>query len=130
MGNGSRKLSRQCRGRRKKLSEVLLYALEQGPTEATILKQCERMGREIPAAIQNKPWLMPGLELFYVAFRDLHTCRGGMGDGPIPWTAIEQYCDALVVEGDQRRRLHLNVRAMDNTFLEHHRKQADAKRKG
>lgn len=107
----------------------MLYALEQGPTEKTIVEQCIRMNRELPSAIADKPALMPGLELFYVSFIDLTTCRGGMGDGPIPWTAIEQYCDAIDVIGGQRARLHACVRAMDNVMLEHHRKKNDAKRK-
>lgn len=88
------------------------------------------MNRPLPSAIANKPSLMPGLELFYTAFVDLTTCRGGMGDGPIPWTAIQEYCDHIEVYGGQRARLHACVRAMDITFLEHHRKKIDGKRKG
>ena len=121
-------LSGQHRGRRKKLSEVLLYSLEQGPTEKTIIEQCVRRNRPLPKAIQDKPQLMPGLELFFTAFVDLNTCRGGMGDGPIPWIVIQEYCDYIEVHGEQRMRMHACVRAMDIVFLEHHRKKIDGKR--
>ena len=73
----------------------------------------------LPQRIQNSPELEMGLDLFYSAFFDLHTCRPiGMGQGSIRWTDIDEYCNRLELVGDQREDMHYHIRVMDNAFLE------------
>lgn len=72
----------------------------------------------LPQAIVNAPELQLGLDLFYVAFTDLSTCRSiGMSEGPIPWTAVRDYCDELLLEGDQREDMFFHIREMDVSYL-------------
>lgn len=57
------------------------------------------------------------------AWAELDTCRprGMAGEGPIPWTAVEEYAEK---EGwVDRRRFHVLIRQMDQQFL---RRRADA----
>lgn len=73
----------------------------------------------LPARIQNAPSLELGLELYYGAFLDLHTCRPlGLDEGPIRWIDIHDYADRLELSEDQRDDLHYHVRAMDNAYLD------------
>lgn len=72
----------------------------------------------IPDKIKNAPELLPGLQLYSQAFRRLNTCRSvGFGAGPIPWTATEQYCDQLELEGEQRDTMHHHIERMDECYL-------------
>ncbi len=74
----------------------------------------------LPDRIQNAPELELGLELYYGAFWDLDSCRPlGMGEGPIPWIAIEQYAQLNDIVGDQREMLHFHIRQLDNAYLQH-----------
>lgn len=102
--------------------------MEQGPTEQTIIRQCLQVRRELPAKIRDAPELRFGLELYFGAFFDLSSCRGsGMGEGPIPWSAIADYCNAHGFEGDQIDDTFYLVRAMDNAYLGHHEKSLKKK---
>lgn len=106
----------------------MLYTLEQGPVEQTILQQCQREGLPLPKRIQNAPQLELGLELYYGAFFDLNSCRPvGMEEGPIRWIDIHDYCDRLEIVGDQRDDMHYHIRSMDNAFLEWKRAQRNKK---
>lgn len=40
-----------------------------------------------------------------------------MGDGPIPWTVIEQYANALQADEVLRGLLHYHIRGMDRVVL-------------
>lgn len=94
--------------------------MEQGPTEQTIITACVRERRPLPAAIANAPELWLGLDLFYVAFLDLTSCRTlGMGEGPIPWTAVGQWCDEQGITGEQREDVRYHVSKLDTVYLEH-----------
>lgn len=74
----------------------------------------------LPDRIQNAPELELGLMLYLVAFWDLDSCRPlGYGEGPIPWTTIEQYAQLNGIEGEQCEMLHYHVRQLDNTYLKH-----------
>lgn len=98
----------------------MLYVLEQGPNEKAIVDQCVRNRVPLPQAIANAPELELGLDLFYIAFMDLTTCRAmGMVEGPIPWTAVQSYCDELLLEGDQRDDMFYHIREMDGAYLKH-----------
>jgi hypothetical protein len=92
--------------------------LEQGPNEKTIIEQCIRNRMPLPAAIANAPELELGLDLFYLAFMDLTTCRSmGFGEGPVPWSAVRDYCNELELEGDQREDMFAHIRLMDTAYL-------------
>lgn len=73
----------------------------------------------IPEVIKNAPDLMVGLELFYNAFVELNSSRQfGFSEGPIPWKAIHDYCDANEIQGEQRSDLFYFVNEMDSEYLE------------
>lgn len=94
--------------------------MEQGQHEKTIIEQCVRNRMPLPQAIANAPVLELGLDLFYIAFTDLSTCRAiGMAEGPIPWTAVQAYCDELLLDGDQREDMFFYIREMDAAYLKH-----------
>ncbi len=104
--------------------------LEQGKTEKTIIEQCIRNKMPLPKKIENAPALDIGLELFYIGFMDLTTCRSvGFGEGPIPWTAKLAYANELELEGDQRDDLFYYIGELDTTYMEHRAAVAEAKAK-
>ena len=114
-----------CTGDRlKKLIDFLLYVLEQGPVEKGIIKQALQQGLPIPKKIQNAPNFPFGLDLFYIAWEELGTCRPtAFGVGPIPWTAIHDYCLAHEIEGDQREAMFYHVSQLDETYIKHQTKK-------
>lgn len=85
-----------------------------------------RENRAFPVKIQNAPEICPGLEFFYKAFLDLNSCRGiGYGEeGPIPWTAMAQYCERKDVDLETEDDLYFIVRSMDNDYLSWKRERA------
>lgn len=61
-----------------------------------------------------------GLEFYYQAFVELNSCRmQGMSEGPIPWTAIEQYCQLKDITGHQKEDLFTHIEEMDAAYLQH-----------
>ena len=42
-----------------------------------------------------------------------------MGEGPIPWGAIDQWCTSLGLDDEDRDDVHYLVRQIDNAFLKH-----------
>jgi len=115
------------RGAGGKLKKVLLYALEQGPYERQIIQQCMRERLPLPQRIQDAPELHLGMELYYGAFQDLHTCRpSGWGAQPIPWSAISDYADSLRLDEEQRGDLFYFVRALDGCWLDYHRSKDES----
>ena len=99
--------------------------LEQGPSEQTVITACIRERRPLPAAIANAPALQLGLEFFYNAFFALTTDRAiGMGEGPIPWSSVDRYCNRHDIWGEQREDMHHHLREMDRVYLEHRTKQS------
>jgi len=80
---------------------------------------CLRENVPFPEKIQNAPDLGFGLLFFYQAFLDLVDCRQmGMALGPIPWTAVNDYCARYEIEGEQAEILHYHVKHLDAAFLE------------
>ena len=103
--------------------------LEQGPVEASILRQCRDRRIPVPARIKDAPTLGIGLDLFYNAFLELSSCRAAsFQEGPIPWVAIHLYCEDNEIVGDQKSSLLYLVRRMDTAFLDFRRKQAESGR--
>lgn len=93
--------------------------MEQGPTEKFIIQQCFQQKLPLPERIQNAPELFQGLELFYLAFMDLTSCRGqGYGtEGPIGWLQISEYCFIHGIIGEQRDDLIYHIQRMDEAYL-------------
>ena len=93
------------------------------------MDECEAQGRPIPDRIADTT-LLPGAEVYYLAFRELSTCRAfGFGVGPIPWTAIVAWADDAGYDPEQREALQYVVREMDSVYLEHLEKKREQERK-
>lgn len=59
-----------------------------------------------------------GLELYYSAFFELHTCRSvGMSEQAISWLSIQNYCDRLKLSDEQREDMVYHIMNMDNAYL-------------
>ena len=83
------------------------------------MEECRRFNRPIPEKIANAPELALGLELFYQGFLDLSSCRAlGQVCGPIPMTAILEYCLVHEIEGDQREDFVWILQRLDNKYLD------------
>ncbi len=71
---------------------------------------------------------MLGSQLFMTAFHALTSSRShGLEMGPIPWGAIQDWCDRNDIEGEQREDVMYHVRSLDNAYLEECRKKAKQK---
>lgn len=71
--------------------------------------------------IANAPEILLGLQVFYIAFMDLTSCRGSgySTEGPIGWLAINQYADAKGFEDEQREDLFYFVGKLDLVYLDY-----------
>ena len=79
-----------------------------------------REGLPLPDRIQNAPDLLPGLELYYLAFMELSDSRSiGMGLGPIPWKVVHDYAQAYGLDSDQTEEMHFHIKEMDAAYLQH-----------
>ena len=95
-----------------------MYTLEQGPIEQTIIRQCIHDSLPLPEKIKNAPQLGLGLELYYIAFFNLESCRlNGVSIGRIPWTAVQEYCISNEFSEEQVRDTHLYLKMMDNEYI-------------
>lgn len=80
----------------------------------------------LPPKIVNAPTLKLGLELFITGFYDLSTCRSyGFGEGPIPWTAIQRYCEVNEITGVQREDFIYFMGFLDAAYLKFKLKKAE-----
>lgn len=96
--------------------------------EQTIIESCIKRHIPLPEKIANAPTIHRGLEIYYVAFWELSTCRSsGFGAGPIPWDAIDRYATRMEWFDERYEDLLDFVRAMDGTFLKFQKEQSDAK---
>ena len=83
------------------------------------MEQCLREGIPFPDKMANAPDLLPGLELFYLAFIALSDSRQiGMGVGPISWKTVHDYCNAYEIVGDQKEEMHHHIKEMDSAYIE------------
>jgi hypothetical protein len=105
----------------------LQYDLTQGKNQQRILEQVRRNGLPLPAAIENAPVLSPGLQYYYSAYMDLATCRGGMGDGDIPWTAVREYARLEGLNDEDFKRMWTLVKGLDFAYLKHQQEQSKKK---
>lgn len=97
---------------------MLEYQLQQGPHEQQIIEQALKSGLPIPSRIENAPSILPGLELYYIGFLELSSCRQiGFGVGPISWISIEQYCQLKGLDEEQTESMHYHIVRMDAVFM-------------
>lgn len=81
-------------------------------------------GMEIPA-LDNRPSIT-GFEWLWEAFLELNTCREtGMGIGSIPWTASQNYAEALRMNDEEAWLMHKVVRHLDGLFVDHYSKKSN-----
>jgi hypothetical protein len=83
----------------------LRYARDGYSVKAAIKK-----GRPLPDWYLDAPEQPLGCEPFYIAYRDLSTCRS---DGPIPWTAVKLYIADKGLDPDVGGVLWDVIRLMD-----------------
>jgi hypothetical protein len=94
--------------------------LEMGPIEQSLIKQSIRAGLPIPERIQNAPELLPGLNLYLIAFFDLDTDRAAsFGYAPIPWSSIKDWALYHDLDGYQKETLYIHIRALDRVNAEY-----------
>lgn len=105
--------------------------------ERKIIEDCIRFRRPLPDAIRDAPELELGLELYYLAFADLTSCRqlGESVPGPISWSDIQRYCEVYGITGEQREDVFYHVQTLDKVYLDHavdkfKKSMQDAKSKG
>jgi len=68
--------------------------------------------------------------MFLDAFGKLTTCRQiGMGEGPIPWTAVEEYGRAQGMDREELEELHYMMRALDSEYLAYRREREEQRSK-
>lgn len=73
----------------------------------------------MPEKILNAPVLRLGLELFYMGFLDLSSCRPlGQVPGPIPFLSVLEYCLIHEIDGEQREDFVWFIQRLDHRFLE------------
>ena len=104
--------------------------MQQGKSEAKIVALAQKTGGKLPEKIANKPTLRTGLDIYWRAFWECSTDRAiGMAEGPIPWTAINQWALRYGFFGEDFERLVYLLKAMDSVYLEERTKQHDKKMK-
>jgi hypothetical protein len=78
----------------------------------------------------NAPVLGVGLEFIYGSFAKLTSCRPqGFGVGPIPWTAVSQFCRDYHIEDEDREDFEELIAKMDEAYLKYYRDKAEVERK-
>ena len=83
---------------------MLDYEQDQAPNEKLIIQACLRSGRPYPKAIASAPVLADEYVFYYIAFDQLSSCRN-YEYGPIPYTAIREYCLTYCTNSEQTERL-------------------------
>ena len=97
----------------------MLYALDVGAFEQTLIRQATAAGQPIPDRVANAPRLQPGLELYLNAFFDLDSERThGFSLSPIPWGSIFAYGQAYGLDKEQQDDLIYFVRKLDQAHLD------------
>lgn len=88
-----------------------------------MLKAAYRRGQSPPEVFQNAPELRDDLQVYWLAYDELSTCRGYAGMSgvptPIPWTAINEYAIRHRFAGEAFDDLVDIVRAVDDAFRSH-----------
>ncbi len=93
--------------------------MEQGKVEDFIVRQTARDKKPVPKRMQDKPKLLPGLDLFYMAFLDLYCdrCDPGM---PIMFSSKLAWAKAAgITAWEDFQRFKALVGALDTVYLNH-----------
>lgn len=114
---------------------MLEWKLLHGPNEKAIRDTAMRTGMPLPDFIRNKPKLLPGLEIFWIAFNELKTDRryDAMSGIPldIPWSSIRKYAESFGWTNPVffSRFVHY-IRRMDGALIDFHvdKKKTDSNR--
>jgi hypothetical protein len=82
----------------------------------------------LPAKFLNAPGLDEWWNWYFLAFLDLSSCRSGMGDGPIMWTAMNAYAErhGLTTLDDYLFFKEL-INSIDTAYIEYQSKKSDKK---
>jgi len=119
-----RRHSRAGRGRRKKLTDVLVWRLDWGAQAAKIRAAAIERDGDVPALpfLLNEPDLEPYLVFELGAFNDLTRDRQtGFGLGPIPWSSIDRYAARFVIDDEQDfTRFVRLIFAMDDAYRDNY----------
>lgn len=109
----------------------MLSAYWRHPDIQKVINAAREAGRPLPKAVRDLPDIQPHQKLFLLAFQDCCTCRQvGMGLGPIPWTAVKDWCHASGLTPIESEEVWFVVTKMDEAFLTHsvsQMKQANGK---
>lgn len=74
--------------------------------------------------------VQPGLMFYWIAFWDLMSCRSvGMGEGPIPWTAVDAYSRRHSLEGQDFEDLWHIIRRLDAHYMKFRAQQREQEAK-
>jgi hypothetical protein len=69
---------------------------------------------EFTPAIENRPILLPGLDFYFTAYRELRYDRPiGMTLGPIPWSSVVRWGELHGLDVDEIGDLEYCIRAME-----------------
>lgn len=94
--------------------------------ERLILEQCARENIPVPKKIRDAPELQMGLQLYWIAFTDLNSCRQiGYSVAPIPWTAIREYAVANGFDEEQEEDLIYLMGCMDREYIKFTNRKSD-----
>ena len=84
-------------------------------------------GFPLPPEIAEQPTLQPHLQVYWIAFWELTTCRQAlyMTEGQIPWNVVDYWGKEAGMGKMERQELWLAISAMDNVYLNHKSKQLE-----
>lgn len=84
-------------------------------------------------AIEDRPTLLPGLDFYFTAYRELRYDRPiGMTLGPIPWSSVVRWGELHGLDVDEIGDLEHCIRAMEGavTDFQERREQKKEQSKG
>jgi len=124
---------RPGQGRRKKLTDVLIWRLDWGDKAAGIRAAAIERDGEVPPLpfLLTEPDLDPHLEFEFRAFNDLSRDRqSGFGLGFIPWSSIDRYAARHGIDdADAFDRFAFLIFAMDDAYRADHAEKNPVKTK-
>lgn len=103
-----------------------------GTMEEAVFQRHQNTKEKLPDRIANAPEVEFGLMLYWNGFLALSSCRSAAygTEGPIPWTAMRDYCNEHELDEEQRSLFHDCVAAMDKVYLDHKGKKAQKAAQG
>jgi hypothetical protein len=97
--------------------------------EAIIMQQALRLNAPLPDKIANMPDLNLGLDFYMEVYLDLCSDKDvGFGEGPIPWSSMDNYAKRYDIVGYEFERMVMILRSADGEILKGKQKTADRKK--